>query len=167
MQSLYKRQSCFSQPPIDKPEVNSCRFSGCQGCRQREWASEGVRADGPLDYEIWHFLIKFVAKKGVFRSFEWVKWILTTFGPPWKNPTLPPWTKSFADGSEAIQTVERFCKVYVRIGPWSDQWKTRKTHALQECLTENLIDIWNTFWNIGLTWNLGSEAEIKHDVVYH
>ena len=68
------------------------------------WASEGGDREGPcpLDFEGWHFPIKFLGKQGCFHSFEWVKWNLSTFPPdksfcmPWKTPTIvPPWKKSF------------------------------------------------------------------------
>ena len=35
----------------------------------------------PLDFEIWHFPIKFLDKKGCFLCFDWVKWIFIIFGP--------------------------------------------------------------------------------------
>jgi len=40
----------------------------------------------PLDFEIWHFSIKFLTKKGCFLSFEWEKMKYHHFWPPWKNP---------------------------------------------------------------------------------
>ena len=40
---------------------------------------------GPQDFEIWHFLINFFAKKSCFLSFEWWKWNFATFGPICKN----------------------------------------------------------------------------------
>ena len=47
------------------------------------WASEGGGgAKAALDFENWHFPIKFAAKKGCFFSFEWLKWNFSTFWPP-------------------------------------------------------------------------------------
>ena len=42
----------------------------------------GRWSKAPLEFEIWHFPIKFLAKKGRFLSFEWVKSNFATFGPP-------------------------------------------------------------------------------------
>jgi len=54
----------------------------------------------PLNFEIWHFPIKFAAKKGCFLGFEWEKWNFTTFVPlkisyPGKIHYCSPWKKSF------------------------------------------------------------------------
>ena len=51
---------------------------------------------GPPGFSNLTFSVKFSAKKDCYLRFESVKWNLTTFFPPGKNPLLaPPWKKTF------------------------------------------------------------------------
>ena len=56
----------------------------------------GVGRGGRGPLTTW--ILKSLAKKGYFLSFEWEKTNFTTFNPPWKNfwkyPSVPPWKKS-------------------------------------------------------------------------
>ena len=69
----------------------------------RLWAS-------PVDFEVWHFPIQFLAKNSCFLSLQWVgKMKFHSFSPclqnffacPWKNPLLPfPLEKNPSDAHE-------------------------------------------------------------------
>ena len=74
----------------------------CHHGRRKAGAGEGLT---PLNFEIWHFPVKFFSKNGCFLSFERAKWNFTTFslgkifwvlsekstiGPPPENIHPPP-----------------------------------------------------------------------------
>jgi len=48
----------------------------CHHGRRKAGAGEGLT---PLNFEIWHFPVKFFSKNGCFLSFERAKWNFTTF----------------------------------------------------------------------------------------
>ena len=94
-------------------ETHNCRMD--QTNLDRNW-DHGRRKGGglaPLDFEIVHFSIAFLAKKGRFLSFEKEKWNFTIFGPPWKylhdypqkkSPLPPPW-KNPSDAHDWDMTI--------------------------------------------------------------
>jgi len=70
----------------------SCYWSQQPELLDQTWASEGGQlVHGPLDFQILYCRVKFLAKKGGFLSFEWLKLNFTTLAPLGKNFFGYPW----------------------------------------------------------------------------
>jgi len=67
-----------------------------------------------LDFEIWQYPIKFLAKKGCFLSFKWLELNFVAVGPPCKNVFLAN-PEKFATGLslEKILPTPMFRKIHV------------------------------------------------------
>jgi len=57
-----------------------------------------------LDFEIWHFSITFLGKKGRFICFQKEKWNFTTFSPPWKDLCGYFWKKTLIASTSILPT---------------------------------------------------------------